>query len=255
MCVQALRVLRRSFGQRVTLRQVTRNSRSTLISLTVSDSSLARNTTTYWLREQLSLMVRWSVNQPVMRNNQWLDHNASPFKLCKTLLCRNDRGHAHGLVSKKMLRLTLSINYTSSVFNNNYYYVPVNNQMFINFRLHVTREMHLQFEAAEVQCSVLPPGDALHSHELSHKRSRRRRRHVTASQRQAANRRERHRMSQLNDAFNELRDRVPVPDYERKPSRIDTLKLATDYIQFMTRLLATRDTSSISLAKPCCSRS
>ena len=66
---------------------------------------------------------------------------------------------------------------------------------------------------------------------------RRRRRVITIEQRRAANIRERRRMFQLNEAFDILRKRVPTFAYEKKLSRIDTLKLAVTYIEFMTDML------------------
>lgn len=65
----------------------------------------------------------------------------------------------------------------------------------------------------------------------------RRRRVITVVQRQAANVRERRRMFSLNEAFDELRRKVPTFAYEKRLSRIDTLRLAIVYISFMTDLL------------------
>lgn len=65
----------------------------------------------------------------------------------------------------------------------------------------------------------------------------RRRRVITVVQRQAANVRERRRMFSLNEAFDELRQKVPTFAYEKRLSRIDTLRLAIVYISFMTDLL------------------
>lgn len=65
----------------------------------------------------------------------------------------------------------------------------------------------------------------------------RRRRVITVVQRQAANVRERRRMFGLNEAFDELRQKVPTFAYEKRLSRIDTLRLAIVYISFMTDLL------------------
>ncbi|XP_070778492.1 fer3-like protein [Enoplosus armatus] len=64
-----------------------------------------------------------------------------------------------------------------------------------------------------------------------------RRRIITVVQRQAANVRERKRMFSLNEAFDELRRKVPTFAYEKRLSRIDTLRLAIVYISFMTDLL------------------
>ena len=68
-----------------------------------------------------------------------------------------------------------------------------------------------------------------------------RRRKVTRRQRVAANDRERRRMRQLNAAFDRLRQQIPTPtqtsadsDRAQRPlSRIQTLRLAIDYIAFM----------------------
>ncbi|XP_076055124.1 protein Fer3-like [Oratosquilla oratoria] len=66
-----------------------------------------------------------------------------------------------------------------------------------------------------------------------------RRRVPTIAQRRAANIRERRRMFNLNEAFDKLRRKVPTFAYEKRLSRIETLKLAITYISFMTELLAT----------------
>lgn len=52
-------------------------------------------------------------------------------------------------------------------------------------------------------------------------------------QRKAANVRERRRMFHLNEAFDELRKRLPAFNYEKRLSRIETLRLAMTYIAFM----------------------
>ncbi|XP_061737483.1 pancreas transcription factor 1 subunit alpha [Nerophis ophidion] len=64
-----------------------------------------------------------------------------------------------------------------------------------------------------------------------------RRRTVTVVQRQAANVRERKRMFSLNEAFDALRRKVPTFAYEKRLSRIETLRLAMVYIAFMEDLL------------------
>ncbi|CAB1350612.1 unnamed protein product [Coregonus sp. 'balchen'] len=53
----------------------------------------------------------------------------------------------------------------------------------------------------------------------------------------AANVRERKRMFSLTEAFDELRRKVPTFVYEKRLSRIETLRLAIAYISFMTDLL------------------
>lgn len=66
-----------------------------------------------------------------------------------------------------------------------------------------------------------------------------RRRVATLAQRRAANIRERRRMYNLNEAFDKLRRKVPTFAYEKRLSRIETLRLAITYIGFMTELLQT----------------
>lgn len=67
---------------------------------------------------------------------------------------------------------------------------------------------------------------------------RTRRRVATAEQRKAANIRERRRMLYLNSAFDQLRKKVPTFTYEKRLSRIETLRLAIMYIEFMSETLA-----------------
>ena len=64
-----------------------------------------------------------------------------------------------------------------------------------------------------------------------------RRRIASVAQRRAANVRERKRMFSLNEAFDQLREIVPIFAYEKKLSRIETLRLAIVYIAFMTELV------------------
>ncbi|XKL67889.1 hypothetical protein PGB90_003380 [Kerria lacca] len=56
-------------------------------------------------------------------------------------------------------------------------------------------------------------------------------------QRQAANMRERRRMQSINDAFEGLRAHIPTLPYEKRLSKVDTLKLAIGYINFLSELL------------------
>ncbi|CAF1226532.1 unnamed protein product [Adineta steineri] len=68
----------------------------------------------------------------------------------------------------------------------------------------------------------------------------------TSGQRHAANLRERKRMQSINDAFEGLRTHIPVHPYEKRLSKVDTLRLAIDYIAFLNRLLtSTSQTDSI----------
>lgn len=49
--------------------------------------------------------------------------------------------------------------------------------------------------------------------------------------------RERRRMQSINDAFEGLRLQLPTLPYEKKISKVDTLKMAISYINFLTDLL------------------
>ncbi|XP_002733194.2 basic helix-loop-helix transcription factor scleraxis-like [Saccoglossus kowalevskii] len=73
------------------------------------------------------------------------------------------------------------------------------------------------------------------------KRGQRRRRIATANpyvvQRHAANIRERKRMMSINSAFEELRCHVPTFPYEKRLSKIDTLRLAIAYIALLREIL------------------
>ncbi|GIX84594.1 pancreas transcription factor 1 subunit alpha [Caerostris extrusa] len=68
----------------------------------------------------------------------------------------------------------------------------------------------------------------------------RRRRKCVAQQmqqRQAANLRERRRMQSINDAFEGLRAHIPTLPYEKRLSKVDTLRLAIGYIGFLSELV------------------
>lgn len=44
-------------------------------------------------------------------------------------------------------------------------------------------------------------------------------------------------MQSINDAFEGLRQNIPTLPYERRLSKVDTLRLAIDYIAFLSNLL------------------
>lgn len=77
-----------------------------------------------------------------------------------------------------------------------------------------------------------------------------RKRVQSAAQRRAANVRERRRMFHLNEAFDELRKRLPAFNYEKRLSRIETLRLAMTYISFMKEVSEGQDPQKIKL-RPC----
>ena len=59
--------------------------------------------------------------------------------------------------------------------------------------------------------------------------------------RSAANLRERRRMKCINEAFEGLRNHIPTLPYEKRLSKVDTLRLAICYINFLTELVSSHD--------------
>lgn len=76
-------------------------------------------------------------------------------------------------------------------------------------------------------------GDAVHVK----RRRRARSEHEMQQLRQAANVRERRRMQSINDAFEGLRSHIPTLPYEKRLSKVDTLRLAIGYINFLAELV------------------
>lgn len=60
-------------------------------------------------------------------------------------------------------------------------------------------------------------------------------------QRTCANKKERKRTQSINNAFADLRDCIPNVPADTKLSKIKTLRLATSYIAYLMRVLATED--------------
>jgi len=56
--------------------------------------------------------------------------------------------------------------------------------------------------------------------------------------RHAANLRERRRMQSINDAFEGLRQHIPTLPYEKRLSKVDTLRLTIGYINFLAELVS-----------------
>ena len=86
------------------------------------------------------------------------------------------------------------------------------------------------------------------------KAAKKRRRVATVSQRRAANIRERRRMFNLNEAFDRLRSKVPTFAYEKRLSRIETLRLAITYINFMDELLTSPMAAPVAPGPSSCRR-
>ncbi|KAK3108796.1 hypothetical protein FSP39_015943 [Pinctada imbricata] len=69
------------------------------------------------------------------------------------------------------------------------------------------------------------------------KRHRKNGLHHQGFQREAANLRERKRMQSINEAFEGLRAHIPTLPYEKRLSKVDTLRLAIGYIAFLSQLV------------------
>uniref|UniRef100_A0A8C6XSB6 Pancreas transcription factor 1 subunit alpha n=1 Tax=Naja naja TaxID=35670 RepID=A0A8C6XSB6_NAJNA len=73
-----------------------------------------------------------------------------------------------------------------------------------------------------------------------------------AQLRQAANVRERRRMQSINNAFEGLRSHIPTLPYEKRLSKVDTLRLAIGYINFQSDLPLKRGRETPWPQWPCC---
>ncbi|XP_004859974.1 pancreas transcription factor 1 subunit alpha [Heterocephalus glaber] len=86
--------------------------------------------------------------------------------------------------------------------------------------------------------AALSPGARLRGLSGAVRRRRRARSEAELLQlRQAANVRERRRMQSINDAFEGLRSHIPTLPYEKRLSKVDTLRLAIGYINFLSELV------------------
>lgn len=83
----------------------------------------------------------------------------------------------------------------------------------------------------------------------------RKRRRKSATQqlaaRHAANMRERKRMQSINEAFEGLRHHIPTLPYEKRLSKVDTLRLAIGYIGFLTEMIHSDITHNQALQPSC----
>uniref|UniRef100_A0A3Q1H007 Si:dkey-34f9.3 n=1 Tax=Acanthochromis polyacanthus TaxID=80966 RepID=A0A3Q1H007_9TELE len=109
-------------------------------------------------------------------------------------------------------------------------------------------DAQLTFTDLDVQSpgvSICAEGESSSLDEPLEVSKRRARRLVTHQpykvQRHAANIRERKRMLSINSAFEELRCHVPTFPYEKRLSKIDTLRLAIAYIALLREILMSVD--------------
>jgi len=107
----------------------------------------------------------------------------------------------------------------------------------------ISSHQYYQFDSnwSETTSSNLSINSSIHNQSITinrHGKTKPKRRRIASlAQRRAANVRERKRMFSLNEAFDQLREIVPIFAYEKKLSRIETLRLAIIYIAFMTELV------------------
>ncbi|XP_066302317.1 transcription factor 21-like [Branchiostoma lanceolatum] len=109
------------------------------------------------------------------------------------------------------------------------------------------------FEDSGLSSSGSPESSALLSGG-SRRRRRRRKPRLTglSKQRQAANERERVRMQNLTAALGTLREHIPPPvaPQDKRLSKIETLKLAIGYIDYLGRVLEETTENAASLLPP-----
>lgn len=95
-------------------------------------------------------------------------------------------------------------------------------------------------------CKLESPPSAPSSPAQAKKKHRRRGPRLTgvSKQRKSANARERNRVQVINSAFETLRDLIPLLPTEKRPSKIETVRLAALYIHHLTELLTSQTRES-----------
>lgn len=93
-------------------------------------------------------------------------------------------------------------------------------------------------EAAHSTTSSYDDEDIQQDSSARRRKKRQRRSFVQqVQQRHAANLRERKRMQSINDAFEGLRHHIPTLPYEKRLSKVDTLRLTIGYINFLAEMV------------------
>ncbi|XP_069588544.1 pancreas transcription factor 1 subunit alpha [Ranitomeya imitator] len=104
-----------------------------------------------------------------------------------------------------------------------------------NFSFSSSSSGGFPYDCGEGGCDLSP---GMKGSSSAAKRRRRIRSEMEMQQlRQAANVRERRRMQSINDAFEGLRSHIPTLPYEKRLSKVDTLRLAIGYINFLSELV------------------
>ncbi|MEE6466898.1 hypothetical protein FKM82_007084 [Ascaphus truei] len=104
-----------------------------------------------------------------------------------------------------------------------------------NFSFSSSSSGGFPYDCGEGACDLSP---GMKEGSSAMKRRRRLRSDTEMQQlRQAANVRERRRMQSINDAFEGLRTHIPTLPYEKRLSKVDTLRLAIGYINFLSELV------------------
>lgn len=92
--------------------------------------------------------------------------------------------------------------------------------------------------ACDPLCKLETPEEASSPTQVRKKHRRRGPRLTGVSkQRKSANARERSRVQVINSAFDSLRELIPLSPTEKRPSKIETVRLAALYIHHLTELL------------------
>lgn len=167
----------------------------------------------------------------LQNNNKQTIENNTNKELISILRKTKKTNQSNSKVIQTTLKSVIKdLNNKSSSFQNN-----INSTTLIDLNSATTNENKQQKHKINSKKTIV---SNVESSTTTTKRPQKPRRRVaTVAQRRAANIRERRRMFNLNAAFDRLRKKVPSFAYEKRLSRIETLKLAIMYIRFMDDLV------------------